>query len=336
MKVMSMNKIIPEKLKAGDKVRIIAPSMSMAILSKETQDIANQRFNELGLKLTFSKHIFDCDDFHSSSVQTRLDDLHEAFQDKAVKGIFTVIGGFNSNQLLDDIDYELIKNNPKILCGYSDITALEHAIYAKTGLVTYSGPHYSTFGMKQGFDWSLDYVKKCLFSNDSYEINTSSVWSDDAWYLDQDNRNYMSNEGFWVLNEGQAKGTILGANLCTLNLLQGTRYWPSLHNTILFLEDDSLPGEFSAVEFDRNLQSIIHQPGFDQVKGLLIGRFQKKSDVKHECLLQIIKSKKLLNDIPVIANVDFGHTDPMITFPIGGTIHIKAEQADVKIVVIEH
>jgi muramoyltetrapeptide carboxypeptidase LdcA involved in peptidoglycan recycling len=81
----------------------------------------------------------------SSSIASRVEDIHAAFSDSNVRGILTVIGGFNSNQLLDSLDYELIKNNPKILCGYSDITALATAITAKTGLITYSGLHFSTW-----------------------------------------------------------------------------------------------------------------------------------------------------------------------------------------------
>src|SRR3989344_421404 len=113
-------RIIPAKLKKGDEVRIIAPGLSFAILSEETIKIATGRLNELGLKVSFGKHIGEKDEFTSSSIESRLDDLHEAFSDKNVKAILTVIGGFNSNQLLRYLDYGLIKSNPKIFCGYSD------------------------------------------------------------------------------------------------------------------------------------------------------------------------------------------------------------------------
>ncbi len=141
-----MNKIYPGKLKQGDEVRVVAPSRSLSIIGKEVQEIANKRFEELGLKLTFGKHVKEIDEFNSSSIQSRVEDLHEAFSDNNVKAVITVIGGFNSNQLLKYIDWNLIKDNPKIFLGYSDITALNNSIFSKTGLVTYSGPHYSTFG----------------------------------------------------------------------------------------------------------------------------------------------------------------------------------------------
>jgi muramoyltetrapeptide carboxypeptidase len=330
-----MQSTIPDKLKKGDEIRVIAPSRSLAIISEHTRKIANQRFEDLGLKLSFGQHVMDSDVFHSSSIKARLHDLHEAFQDKNIKAIFTVIGGYNVNQLLDGIDYQLIAANPKVLCGYSDITALQNAIYAKTGLVTYSGLHYSSLGMEQGMAWSLDYLKKCLFNEDSYTIEASPKWSDDAWFLDQNNRHFMPNKGHWILQPGKAQGTILGANLCTFNLLQGTAYMPSLENSILFLEDDALTGDDTAVTFDRDLQSLIQQPGFEGVRGLIIGRFQQASHISLEILKTIIQNKKELKNMPIVANVDFGHTDPMITFPIGGTIQIEAAD-EAKLIVLSH
>lgn len=314
-----MNKIYPEKLRKGDEVRIIAPSRSMKILGEELKNIANNRFQELGLKLSFGKYINETDDFNSSPIKLRIEDLHEAFLDKNVKAIITVIGGFNSNQLLKYINWDLIKNNPKIFLGYSDITTLNNVIFAKTGLVTYSGPHYSTFGQKLHFEYTLEYFQKCLMKNESFKIKPSVSWSDDEWYLDQNKRDLINNPGFLVINRGDAEGTILGGNLCTFNLLQGTEYFPDLTDSILFLEDDY---ETVPHTFDRDLQSLIHLPDFNKVRGLAIGRFQKKSNMTNDLLIKIIKTKKELDNIPVIANIDFGHSDPKITFPIGGEVKI--------------
>ena len=130
--------MIPDKLKKGDEIRVISPARSLSIISQEMRDIAIKRLTDIGFKVTYAKHVEEKDDFNSSSIKSRVDDLHSAFKDKNVKGILTVIGGFNSNQILRYLDYDLIKQNPKILCGFSDITALSNAIYRKTGLVTYS------------------------------------------------------------------------------------------------------------------------------------------------------------------------------------------------------
>jgi len=330
---MNNQKIYPAKLKAGDEVRIIAPSRSLAIVSEEVRRIANKRFSDLGLKISFGKHVEEKDEFASSSIESRIEDLHEAFGDKNVKAIITVIGGFNSNQLLKYLDWDLIRNNPKIFCGYSDATALSNAIFTKTGLISYSGPHYSTFGQELYFDYTLEYFKKCIFSEDPFEIIPSKQWSDDAWYENQKDRILIKNEGFLVINEGSAFGTIIGGNLGTLNLLQGTEYFPTLENSILFLEDDyeSLPHTF-----DRDLQSLIHLPSFSGVKGIVIGRFQKASKMTNDLLIKIIKTKKELDNIPIIANLDFGHTDPKITFPIGGEANLIVKERKVKLELTKH
>ncbi|KJD44410.1 S66 peptidase family protein [Paenibacillus terrae] len=309
------------KLKAGDEIRILSPSRSLSIVSEKNRLIAQQKLEQLGFAVSFSQHVLESDDFTSSSIESRVADLHEAFADPKVKGILTAIGGYNANQLLAHLDYELIGSHPKRLCGFSDITALSHAIYAKTGLITYAGPHFLTFGMQQGNEYTTAYFQRMMLEEGSIKIQSSPEWSDDTWYLDQDQRIFHRNVGPYAILEGEAHGTIVGGNLCTLNLLQGTPYMPSLEGTILFVEDDY---ESSPATFDRDLQSLLHQPGFDQVRGIIIGRFQQASHMTEKLLRQIISSKKELASIPVIADADFGHTTPQFTYPIGGKASIRA------------
>ncbi len=327
--------MIPPKLKIGDGVRVIAPARSLAMpwLTDELKKIAKKRFKKLGLNLSFAKHVNELDEFNSSSIKSRLFDLHEAFRDKSIKLIIVVIGGFNSNQLLRYLDYDLIKKNPKIFCGYSDITALSNAIYAQTGLITYSSPHFFSFGDKKSFDYTLEYFKKCLFSSEPFEVKPATRWSNDRWANDQKNRNFVKNEGFWLINEGEAEGKIIGGNQCTFNLLQGTEFMPNLEGKLLFLEDDN---EAHVATIDRDLQSIIHQPDFNKVKGIVFGRFQPDTKMTKKLLTKIIKTKKELNALPVIANVDFGHTTPFITFPIGGTAKLLAQNKKIKLEILKH
>lgn len=328
--------IIPPKLKQGDEIRVIAPARSLSIISHDVLDIAIKRLEKEGFKITFSENCRETDMFASSSIKSRLDDLHKAFSDKKVKAIFAIIGGFNANQILSYIDYELIKKNPKIFCGYSDITVLANAITAKTDLVTYSGLNFSTFGMKKEFDYNMKYFEKCLVEKEDYEIKASKTWTDDTWFLNQDDRHPIINEGYTIINKGLSEGIIFGGNLCTFNLLQGTEFMPDISNSILFIEDDDLAGNDFASSFDRDLQSLIHQLNFDKVKGIVIGRFQKKSNMDLEKLKYIIKTKKELKNIPVIANVDFGHTNPMITFPIGGTAKLMANNSEIELSILKH
>lgn len=305
----------------------------MPWMTEELQTQAKARFKELGLNLSFGKYVMEIDEFSSSSIAHRVEDLHDAFRDTSIQLIITVIGGFNSNQLLRYLDYDLIRKNPKILCGYSDITALGNAIFAKTGLVTYSGPHFFSFGAKKGFDYTLEYFKKCLMSEAPFEVLPSEQWSDDRWANDQEHRNFMRNEGWWVLNEGSAQGTIIGGNMGTFNLLHGTEFMPDIADSILFLEDDD---ETHVAGVDRFLQAIIHQPGFEKVRGIVFGRFEPKTAMTRELLTQIVKTKKELAHLPVTANVDFGHTTPIITFPIGGEVEVVVKEGGSRIGMVRH
>ncbi len=326
--------MLPNKLKSGDEIRVIAPSRSMSMIGEECKKIATERLESLGLKVTFGKYVDESDDdYIVATVKHRVEDLNEAFRDKNVKAILTVIGGFNSNQLLDYIDYEAIKENPKIFCGFSDITALSNSIYAKTGLVTYSGPHYSSFGMLKGFDYTFEYFKKMFFQEDEFEINSSTQWSDDAWFIDQEKREFIKNEGMFIINEGVAEGDIVGGNLCTIRLLQGTEYMPSIENKILFLEDDDMAGSIYLMEFDRNLQALIHMPEFNTVKGIVLGRAQKATNMNRDKWIKLIKNKPELKNIPVIGGADFGHSTPIFTFPVGGYARIEAKSDKIKLAI---
>jgi muramoyltetrapeptide carboxypeptidase LdcA involved in peptidoglycan recycling len=316
--------ISPVKLKRGDTVRVIAPSNAMGDLVNNNSTIALKRLEkDLGLKVSFGKHINDIDESKSSSINSRIDDFHAAFSDPQVKAIFAVMGGFN-----------IISHNPKIFCGYSDITALNLAILSKTNVITYSGPVYATFSDETNFEYTLNYFKECLLSLNQFTIEPSKQWSDDKWYIDQNNRTLIKNSGHLIINKGSAEGTIIGTNLCTMNLLQGTEFFPHLTDSIMFLEDDY---KSKPEIFDRQLQSLLHLPEFKNVRGLILGRFQKKSHISNKTLIKIIKTKKELNGIPIVANVDFGHTQPMITLPIGGLAKIDiGDNMNSKIDIIKH
>lgn len=136
-----------------------------------------------------------------------------------------------------------------------------------------------------------------------------------------------------MIQEGDAEGRVIGGNLCTLNLLQGTEYMPSLENSIVFLEDDDAT---SPELFDRDLQSLLHLPGFSGVKGVAIGRFQRGAHITNEILIKIIQTKRELAGLPVLANLDFGHTKPLFTFPIGGTARMVAKGGDSKLFIEKH
>ena len=314
-------------------MRVIAPSRSLAIIGADTRAEADRKLAALGLNLSFGEHVSECDDFASSPVGARLADLHAAFADPEVDGILTVIGGFNVNQLLTGIDYGLVAAHPKVLCGFSDITALSNALYARTGLVGYSGPHYSSFGMKHHFGYTEAGFAACVMDDGPIELAPSPTWSDDTWFLDQEDRHLEPGSGWWVLQEGAAAGTIVGGNLCTLNLLQGTPFLPPLDGCVVFVEDDA---RVRPADFDRDLVSLLQQPAFAGVTGVVIGRFQNATGMTRDLLTQIVAAKPELAGLPVIANVDFGHTTPILTFPVGGTAEVRAEGDAARLTIRNH
>jgi muramoyltetrapeptide carboxypeptidase len=202
-----------------------------------------------------------------------------------------------------------------VLCGYSDITALQNAILHRSGLVTYSGPHWSSFGMREHFAQTLAWFRSAVIDAGPIELTASEQWTDDPWFLDQNAREVLPNEGWWPNQPGTGSGRIVGGNLCTLNLLQGTPYMPSLRDALLVLEDDS---DSSPGEFARNLTSLLQLPDAESLQGLVIGRFQRASGIARDHLEALVAIQPALAGRPVLANVDYGHTFPVATFPIGG------------------
>lgn len=314
--------IAPAPLQPGHHLRVIAPSTTLGIVGEGNRAAATARLEGLGFEVSFGRFVDDVDVLSSASTQKRLTDLHDAFSDSSVDGILTAIGGYNVNDLLDGIDFDLIAANPKVLCGFSDITALTSAITTRTGLVTFSGQHYSTFAMEQHFDQSLAWFTSVVIERKPTVLTASPTWSDDQWYLDQRNRRIEPNDGHWVLAAGSAEGRIAGGNLCTLNLLHGTDWMPALAGAVVFVEDDL---ESYAHTFARNLVSLAHQPGFSEIQALVIGRFQRSSKIDRSTLAAIVSGLDLPDGVPVIANVDVGHTDPMATIPIGGRSVVSAD-----------
>jgi muramoyltetrapeptide carboxypeptidase LdcA involved in peptidoglycan recycling len=322
-----MKLIYPRPLQPGDTVMVVAPSSKSNYISEETHAIAKQRFAELGLNVVFSPN-FDSDEQRGTprSITERVAGLHAAFADPKIAGIFTVLGGYHCNQILESLDFEIIKNNPKVFCGFSDITALNNAILAQTGLVNFSGPHYSSFGMKHGFDFTLESFKRAVMSADDFDIEQSSEWSDDPWYRAQEDRTFIKNPGAKIMHAGAASGHLVGGNMSTISLLQGTKYMPIFDDVILFIEDDSTAEE---AVFIRQLDSLLMQDLAKNIRGVLVGRFQNKQPVPYERIYQSIS--RVLPDVPVISGLDFGHTTPMLTIPVGGFCNMTTDTNNFKI-----
>jgi len=321
--------MIAPKLKKGDTIMVVSPSQSISTIEEGNIELALKKLESLGFKVRFSSNCFELDDFNSSSIKSRIDDLNEAFKYDTVNAIICARWGFNSNQLLNYIDYKLIKNNPKIFCGYSDITALNNAIYAKAGLVTYAGINFSTFRKKKCQEYNINYFKKCLMSNEPYKVLPSEK------YYEYSSNRLIHNKGYFSIRDGEANGEIVGENLCTFNLLQGTKYMPNLKGKIIFLEEENISSKDTIYMFDRRLESLSQQKDFDKIKGLVIGRFQKATGMTNEMLRKIIASKNI-PPVPIIAGLDFAHTIPRFSYPIGGTCRIMAKGGNISLEILNH
>lgn len=308
--------MIPERLKKGDLLRVLSPSSSLARVGGMAENlIAKKRLEALGFQVSFSKNILEDDLFQSASIKSRVEDFHEAFLDEKVKGILATIGGFSSNELLPYLDFELIKAHPKIICGYSDTTAILNAIYAKTGLVTYYGPSYSSFKMTELQDYQSSAFEKAV-TKDNFILEPSAFYSSDEWFLPTKKRNLIPNT--WkIYQAGTAEGRGICGNLNTYGLLQGTPYQVQVKRPVLFVE--SAEGD-SYLDFARDLASILQV--YPDAAALLIGRFPKEVAMTEERLLFILDKHPRLKTIPVMYDLNFGHTQPIFTFPIGSLITV--------------
>jgi muramoyltetrapeptide carboxypeptidase LdcA involved in peptidoglycan recycling len=323
-----MGFVVPGPLNPADNptIRVIAPSWSAGVVPAQVSAAATERLTGLGFRVTFGENAGRLGPMRSAPVAERVADLHAAFADPDVDLVLTAIGGHLSNTVLSHLDWDLIAARPKWLCGFSDITALQNALLARAGLVTLSGPHWSTFGCRHFLDSTVASFVSAVSTGDGATWRPESWWSDDEeWYLRQDDRTRLPSDGWWLLSPGAAGGRIVGGNLNTLALLQGTGLLPDLAGAVLFVEDN---GESSAATVARRLHSLLRQPGADRVAGLVLGRFQRVTGVNRPLLEAVVADLPHLAGRPVIANADFGHTFPMYTFPIGGVAEIRADAAD--------
>lgn len=289
----------------------------------------------MGLKVSFGRHVRECNAHLTASIEHRLEDLHAAVADPAVKAILAVTGGVGAIQMLDSIDYKLFAKNPKIICGYSDIAYFCNAILARACVATYYGPNFTSFMMRQGAEYTLDGFRQCLFEASPMELRASSHWSEDAWHKGQEHRTFHSNAGCWCVQPGEAVGTIVGGNWWVLNMLQGSKFFPALRDTILFLEHPT-EGKATLMSLDSGLRALSFQHDFAGVRGIVIGRFGQNGGVTRENLTELCRQIPSLHGLPVMANCDFGHTTPVATLPIGGQCKIIASESQNRIILTEH
>lgn len=323
-----MEPVVPAPLDLGTRprIRVVAPSLSAGVVPAEVGAAATRRLEQLGFEVTFGRNVAADGLFSTAPAEARLADLHEAFADPSVALVLTSIGGHSANGLLPGVDWELIARNPKWFCGFSDITVLQNAMLSRSGLVTLYGPHWSTFGCRHFLESTVESFLTAVTSGGGARWRPETWWSDDGrWYLDQEDRTRLPAQGWWPLSPGAAGGHVVGGNLGTLGLLRGTGLLPGLAGAVLFIEDDA---GATGPSVARELTALLQQPGSDAIAGVVFGRFQRATGMSRELLQSIVAAQPRLAGLPVIANVDFGHTFPMHTFPVGGAARIEVDATD--------
>ena len=309
-------------------IQIIAPSRSFSKVPQWIrfgceQTLQKKLTPRIKTVITYGNYVADCDSLDSASIKKRVDDLSEAFINPNVDIILAATGGYTANDLLPSINWNAIQKNPKPFCGFSDITVLLNAIYAKTNIRTYYTPNAAIFARPKGITETLQSFVNCVIKKQKQAVIPSSWYSDSNWKTSPKKIKKNTSSGYWIIQKGKSKGTIIGGNLCSLNLLQGTQYLPKRNNLVLFLEEDDLAKENTLGEFSRNIRSLLQCIGVNNIRAIMIGRFQNASLITQTDINQLFNRMALPSKIPIIANIDFGHTFPMISFPIGGTATIN-------------
>jgi len=323
--------IKPERLKKGDKVAVV--SLSRGMLGEKNfihkLDIAKKRLEEYGLEVVVMDNALKGITYLYEHPEKRAEDLMNAFKDSSIKGIINAIGGDDTIRLLPYIDFDVIRNNPKVFMGFSD-TTVNHMMMYKAGLVSYYGGSLMN-------NWSEyvrinDYTKKALenaFFNptETYEIESSprcSYSHDIVWWMEENINTLRKYEddlhGYEVIQgNGIVRGKLLGGCLDTFVYINGTSIWPSVDewkDKIMFIEtsdSDMTPSHLAEV-----LRGLAAQGIFDVVKAIMVGKpyVKDKYEPYKEMIAKVFKYE-VKREVPIIYNVNFGHAEPIGIIPLG-------------------
>ncbi len=319
------SQVYPQHLEPGATLGVIATSTPIDVAGDALVEVGFDRLRGHGFELVEAANCRKRWGHTAGTIQERVDALHQFFVDPNIDGIISFWGGMQSHQLLEYLDFELVAANPKVLVGYSDLTALTNGITARTGLVTYSGPSVVTFAKPTQFEYSWRWFEEVLMNDgDELRFEASPVCSDNVWY-ERDDRAMLEREapGWRCYRKGIAEGPIMGGNFGTLLLLAATPYWPSMEGRILFVEEDEVE---SPATIDRMFVQARQMGVFDDIAGLVVGRFPASVGFSDDDSLAMILDDALRGyEFPVMVDVDFGHTDPRMTFPLGVGCRMDAQ-----------
>ncbi len=304
------DKIFPNRLKSGDTVGLIAPGF---LLTDKQLETSAQNLRQLGFNLYYTSRISGKSGYFSGTDKERVQDIHEMFANPAIKGVICAGGGYGCTRILNLLDYSLIGKNPKVLMGFSDVTALLNAVYQQTGLVTFHGPVARTIHRPYN---TLQFRNVVMYPKENYLIESTA-----------DDLEKSANDPVYeryTITQGKARGRLAGGNLSLLASMVGTRFMPDLKGKILFLEEiDEEP-----YRIDRMLTQLLESGNLQQLAGIAMGIFKgcnKATPVNSFTVKEVIADRLKPLNIPTVYGLSFGHNINNCTLPVGLQVELNAD-----------
>lgn len=298
----------------------MSPAGPVAALCPERLARGRAHLEDIGFWTRLGVHATALSGHTAGTAKQRADDINSMFADPSVRAIISTIGGMNSNQVLEWLDFDLIRENPKIFIGYSDITALLVGIHKRTGLSTFLGPAVlPQFGEAELHPYNRKWFERVLCNAEPPgELEPSLLCIHEAlrWGVDDDRpRRADAHAGPRVLVPGSAKGPILAGNMGVILALAGTEWFPEFDDVILCIEDDEVE---TPATIDRYMTQLRQIGVFDRIAGLVIGRFHPDVAFSDKDPLdRVVLEATRGCEIPIALDLDFGHSDPMFVLPQG-------------------
>jgi len=293
----------PRRLSPGQTIGIIAPASSVPEF--ESIEMAADIVRSLGFEVRKGANLYERSNYLAGDDRGRAEDVNAMFADDGVDAIFCLRGGYGTSRMLPYLDYETIGKNPKILLGYSDITALLNAIHKATGMVTFHGP----IALQNFTDYTLgEYEKVLVNPSPRAVIGQAPAFEHRRGRIDKKNR-------LTRIVGGKAKGPLIGGNLSLLAAVHGTPYEPNYEGAILFLEDVSE----APYRVDRMLTQLWLAGALEKVAGVAIGKFTETDgyDGNEFSMEDVLRMRFEPLGVPTIRGLMIGHVDDQTTVPLG-------------------
>jgi muramoyltetrapeptide carboxypeptidase LdcA involved in peptidoglycan recycling len=336
--------IKPRALRPGDRIATISLSSGFpSVYPGAYEDGKRQLQEAFGVEVVESRHALADIEWLAAHPEARAADLMEVLSDSRIHGIISTIGGDDSIRMLPYLDYSVIRQNPKVFLGYSDST-VTHFAFLKAGVTSFYGP-----SIMAGFDengglptYMADSVRQMLFapSPTTRIAPNSGGWSIESWEWGSEQRNAIRRKlqpcsGWrWLQGKGQHRGRLIGGCIEVIDWLRGTPVWPEpdqWRDSILFLETSEDRPSPTLVTY--MLRSMAATGALNELRGILFGRpyGEEASFGGYDDVLLRFLAEQRLTSIPVITRMDFGHTDPKFTLPIGVAAEIDCDTREIRL-----